>query len=290
MALRQADSTIATDQRPVVLACSDAGAQLGGRLIWRGLDLTVHAGEFLAVLGPNGAGKSTLLKAILGLLPLSEGRLSVLGGPVRRGNPALGYLPQRRHFDADVHIRGRDVVRLGLDGARWGVPLPLLRRLFGGTKRLQEDDRRLQEVIDLVDASAYADRPIGELSGGEQQRLLIAQALISRPRMLLLDEPFESLDLHHQQSVAALIRRVSQLQQIAVVLVAHDVNPILPYLDRVLYLARGQAVVGTPETVMTSATLSQLYDSPVEVLHARDGRIVVVGQPEGDLSHGAHHG
>ncbi|HEY8745805.1 MAG TPA: metal ABC transporter ATP-binding protein [Chloroflexota bacterium] len=268
-----------------VLELDGAAAHIAGRTIWRDLQLTVRAGEFVAVLGPNGAGKSTLLKVILGSLPLSAGRVRVLGAPARRGNPAIAYLPQRRSFDADVRIRGRDLVRLGLDGARWGIPVPWLRRLLGGGVQVRDEEQRVQVALETVGATAYADRPIGEVSGGEQQRLLIAQALITRPRLLLLDEPFESLDLAHQQSIAALIHRVGRAHGISVLLVAHDVNPILPYLDRVLYVARGHTAAGTPAAIMTSETLSQLYGAPVEVLRAGDGRIVVVGQPEGDLSH-----
>ncbi|HEY7341912.1 MAG TPA: metal ABC transporter ATP-binding protein [Ktedonobacterales bacterium] len=262
-----------------IITLEQASVRVGGRVIWRDVSLSVHAGEFIAVLGPNGAGKSTLLKALIGLLPLSSGRISVLGGPVRRGNRAIGYLPQRRAFDADVRVRGRDIVRLGLDGARWGVPLPLLSRAWHG-ERGREEERRLQEVIELVGAATYADRPIGELSGGEQQRLLIAQALAPRPQILLLDEPFDSLDLRNQQAVSALIQRISREQGITVLLVAHDVNPILPYLDRVLYLAGGHAVLGTPTDVITSETLSRLYGANIEVLRTSDGRVIVVGQPE----------
>ncbi len=266
-----------------------AGVRRGGRLLWSDMQLTVRRGEFVAVLGPNGAGKSTLLKALLGLLPLSEGKVTVLGSPVRRGNSAIGYLPQRRTFDADVRVRGRDLVHLGLDGTRWGVPLPLLRRLWGGEVSVREERRRVQQVIDLVGATAYANRPIGELSGGEQQRLLIAQALVTQPRILLLDEPLDSLDLHNQQAVSALIRHISQEHRVTVLLVAHDVNPLLPYLDRVLYIGQGQTAIGTPEEVMTSETLSHLYDSPIDVLHTRDGRIVVVGQPEEVTYHATPH-
>lgn len=272
---------------PEVIALEQASVRVGGRVIWQDISLSVHAGEFIAVLGPNGAGKSTLLKALIGLLPLSSGRISVLGAPVRRGNRAIGYLPQRRAFDTDVRVRGRDIVRLGLDGVRWGLPLPLLSRAWRG-ERGREEERRLQEVIELVGATAYADRPIGELSGGEQQRLLIAQALAPRPRILLLDEPFESLDLRNQQAVSALIQRISQEQGITVLLVAHDVNPILPYLDRVLYLARGHAMLGTPAEVITSDTLSHLYGANIEVLRASDGRVVVVGQPEEVSYHATH--
>ena len=270
-----------------VIQFEHAGVRRGGQMIWHDLQLTVRGGEFIAILGPNGAGKSTLLKVILGLFPLSEGRLTVLGSSVQRGNAAISYLPQRRTFDADVHVRGRDLVYLGLQGTRWGVPLPVLRRLWQGDARARKEQRRVQKAIELVGATAYANRPIGTLSGGEQQRLLIAQALVTQPRILLLDEPLDSLDLHNQQAVSALIRRISHEHQVTVLLVAHDVNPLLPYLDRVLYIARGQTAIGTPEEVITSETLSDLYDAPIDVLRTRDGRLIVAGQPE-EVTYHAH--
>lgn len=268
---------------PPVIQVEGAAVVLGGRTIWQQVRLSVHSGEFLAILGPNGAGKSTLLKAILGLIPLSRGTISVLGHPARRGNAAIGYVPQRRHFDADVRVRGRSIVRLGLDGRNWGLPLPFLQR-----SKARDAARRVQEAIDLVGAGAYADRPIGELSGGEQQRLLIAQALVTRPRILALDEPLDSLDLRNQQGVAAVIRQISRETGAAVLLVAHDINPILPAVDRVVYMAHGQVAVGTPEEVITTETLSRLYTTPIEVLRASDGRIVVVGQPEEEVSYHAY--
>ncbi len=259
-----------------LITVEDAEMRLRGRVIWHDVRLTVQPGEFIAIVGPNGAGKSTLLKAMLGLLPISAGQLTVLGHPAHGGNPAIGYAPQRRHFEADVRIRGRDLVRLGLDGQRWGLPLPFL-----GGERAREASRRVQEVIDLVGATAYADRPIGELSGGEQQRLLIAQALVTRPRILALDEPLDSLDPRNQRAVAAVIQRVSEETGAAVLLVTHDVNPVLAMLDRVVYIAGGQVEVGKPEDIITSETLSRLYGSPVEVLRTADGRVAVIGQPGG---------
>ncbi len=272
------------DSLAPIIQVEDATVALGGRAIWQQVQLSVQPGEFLAILGPNGAGKSTLLKAILGLLPLSAGRITVLGHPARRGNASIGYVPQRRHFEADVHIRGRSIVRLGLDGGNWGLPLPFLQR-----RKAHEAATRVQEAIDLVGAQAYADRPIGELSGGEQQRLLIAQALVTRPRILALDEPLDSLDLRNQQGVAGVIRQISRETGAAVLLVAHDVNPILSAVDRVVYIAHGQIAIGTPEEVITTASLSRLYNTPVEVLRASDGRIVVVGQPEEEVVYHAHH-
>ena len=266
------------------IAIAAGEARRAGRLVWRGLDLSVVQGEFVAVLGPNGAGKSTLLHVILGLLPLSSGAVRVLGDPPGRRNSEIGYLPQRRSFDPETRIRGRDVVRLGLDGAHWGLPLPPWI-----SRSARAADRRVGEVIDLVGASAYADRPIGELSGGEQQRLLIAQALARGPRMLLLDEPLDGLDLPNQVSVAALLERISTAEGVTVVLVAHDVNPILAYLDGVVYFAGGRGVVGAPREVIRGEVLSRLYGAPVEVLETSDGRLVVVGTPEPPAIHASRH-
>jgi zinc/manganese transport system ATP-binding protein len=264
------------------VAFERAAVRMGGRTIWSDLSLSVARGEFVAILGPNGAGKSTLIKAVLGLLPLADGRASVLGRPPGEANDRIGYLPQRRNFDAGTRIRGVDIVKLGLDGARWGIPIP-------GLPSRAREAARVAEVIELVDATAYARKPIGELSGGEQQRLLIAQALVRRPELLVLDEPLDSLDLPNQAAVAALVRRICREENVAVLLVAHDINPILSYLDRVVYIAGGTAVEGSPEQVISSETLSRLYGAPIEVLRASDGRLVVVGQPEAPFVHGGRH-
>jgi len=263
-----------------------ATVRLGGRTILSGVTLDVAPGEFVAVLGPNGVGKSTLVKAILGVVPLAAGSLRVLGRSPGEAGRDIGYLPQRRSFDAALRVRGVDVVRLGVDGDRWGVPFPGSDRLFGSRRAAAE---RVDEVIELVGATGYARRPIGEVSGGEQQRLLIAQALVRRPRLLVLDEPLDSLDLPNQSSVAALVSRVCRDQGVAVLLVAHDVNPILAYLDRVVYVARGGVVSGTAAEVITSATLTELYGTPIEVLTTSDGRLVVVGEPEAPALHTDRH-
>jgi zinc/manganese transport system ATP-binding protein len=247
-----------------------AAVSVAGRPVWADVDLRVAEGEFVAVLGPNGAGKSTLLRLLLGLIEPSAGTVRVLGAAAGSRNGAIGYLPQRHAFDAQTRIRGVDLVRLGLDGARFGLPLP----------RRSGARARVAEAIELVGAGAYAGRPIGECSGGEQQRLLIAQAVVSRPRMLLLDEPLDSLDLPNQSAVTSLLDRIRRAAGITVVLVAHDVNPLLAHLDRVVYVAGGRMLAGAPEEIITSETLSALYRAPIEVLRASDGRLVVVGQPD----------
>jgi zinc/manganese transport system ATP-binding protein len=271
---------------PTTLAVRGGAIDLAGRRILHDIDLSVDAGQFVAVLGPNGAGKSTLMRAVLGTVPLATGRLEVLGTTPARARAAVGYLPQRRSFDAAIRLRGVDVVRLGLDGARWGLPLDPTAR---GRARRREARARVTEAIARVGASAYAHRPIGELSGGEQQRLLIAQALVARPRLLILDEPLDSLDLPSQAGVAALVGRLARESGVTVLLVAHDVNPLLAYLDGVVYLAGGRAVAGSVSEVITTGTLSDLYGVPVDVLRAGDGRLVVVGAPEPPHHHGHRH-
>ncbi len=252
-------------------------ARLGRATIWSEVNVEVGQGSFTAILGPNGSGKTTLLRVVLGELVLARGRACVLGRAPGEAKGQIGYLPQRRHFDAGTRIRGIDIVRLGLDGARWGLPL---RPAHGGP---------VEEAIEMVGAGAYATRPIGELSGGEQQRLLIAQALVSKPRVLILDEPLDSLDLPNQRAVAALLERICREQGVTILLVAHDVNPLLGYLDQVVYFGGGHAVVGAPREIITAPTLSRLYGVPVEVLETSDGRLVVVGLPEAPAHHSDRH-
>jgi zinc/manganese transport system ATP-binding protein len=269
-----------------VVQLENAAVAVDGRTLWSGVDLRIEAGEFVAILGPNGVGKSTLLQVVLGAKALSAGSVRVLGAPPGEHSDKIGYLPQRRSFDPSVRVRGVDVVQLGLTGTRYGVSVPLGRR---ARERRRLERARVWEAIELVGAHAYAERPIGQLSGGEQQRLLIAQALVSRPSLLLLDEPLESLDLPNQMAVADLVGEVCREQNVSVMMVAHDVNPILARLDRVVYIAGGRVVAGDPEQVITETTLSELYDTPVEVVRTRTGRLVVVGEPDvGHHHHGPH--
>ena len=267
----------------VAVSFHEATVTVGSRVIWSDVSLNVGQGEFVAILGPNGAGKSTLIKAALGLIPLTAGSAQILGQAPGDASRRIGYLPQRRSFDASLRMRGVDIVRLGLDGARWGFPLLQKRSVKLAASA------RVRELVALVGAQAYAHRPIGELSGGEQQRLLIAQALAHGPALLLLDEPLDSLDLPTQASVAALLSDICRREDVTVMIVAHDVNPILSQLDRVIYVAQGTAVQGAPVDVITSETLSRLYGTPVEVLTTSSGARVVVGQPDTGVAH-HHHG
>ncbi len=241
----------------------------GDRVVWSELSMTVPQGEFLAVLGPNGSGKPSLLRALLGLAPLAAGQLDVLGRPPRRGNPAIGYVPQHAGFDRDVPLRGRDLVALGIDGHRWG---------FG---RLSPADRsRVEAALESVAARSYANAPIGRLSGGEQQRLRIAQALVGDPQILLCDEPLASLDMRYQQEITELIGDWARDKRGTVVFVTHDVNPVLGLANRVVFVVNGRWAAGSTDEVLTSESMSRLYDAPVEVLRVRD-RIVVVGEGSG---------
>jgi len=266
-----------TAGQPTVLL-KDAVLHFGDRVLWDGLTIDISAGEFVAVLGPNGSGKTSLLKVLLGLQQLTSGSVDVCGRTPRRGSNLVGYIPQQKSFDRDLPLRGRDLVRLGLDGHRWGVGLP---------HRGAAAD--VDRAIEAVGATAYADAPIGTLSGGEQQRLRIAQALLGEPRVLLADEPLLSLDLQHQQAVSALIDARRREAGTSVVFVSHEVNPILSMVDRVLYLVGGRWAIGTPDEVMTSDRLSDLYGTEVDVLRVR-GRIVVIGAPDGAHGEqGGHH-
>jgi zinc/manganese transport system ATP-binding protein len=254
----------------------DAGLTYGTRALWQHLDLTVAPGEFLAVLGPNGSGKTSLIRVLLGLTELSSGSALVCGAEPRRGSNTIGYVPQQKGFDRDLPVRGADLVGLGLDGHRWGIGLP------NGRRR-----RRVAAAVTTVGATAFAGAPIGRCSGGEQQRLRIAQALVGDPGLLLSDEPLLSLDLKHQRDVVTALDRRRRDAGTAVVFITHEINPILPVTDRVLYLVGARWAVGTPDDVLTGDTLSELYRTQVDVVHVQ-GRIVIVGAPDAIHGDDAH--
>jgi zinc/manganese transport system ATP-binding protein len=252
-----------------------AAVERGPRRLWSDLDLDVAPGEFIAILGPNGSGKTTLLTVLLGLLPLAAGEVRVGGRRPQRGSNKVGYVPQQKALDPSVPLRGRDFVGLGLDGHRFGP-------VFG--RRRRERREQIADALHQVGADAWSDAPVGRLSGGEQQRLRVAQALVGDPDLLLCDEPLLSLDLAHQRVVVDLIERRRREHDTAVLFVTHELNPVLPAVDRILYLVDGRFRIGTPDEVMTSETLSELYRTPVDVLRVRD-RILVVGHENSPVHH-----
>ena len=248
-----------------------------GRPVLRDVSLAIGPGEFVGVLGPNGAGKTTLLRAILGLVRPHSGTVQVFGSPATRGNPHIGYLPQTRTA-ASLQVVDQDFVASAVGGERWGLAWPG-----------RQAQREVARVLDLVDSAALARRPLAELSGGERQRLLLAQALLGRPRLLLLDEPLLSLDPRHQQGVVTLVRRLQHELGLTVLFSAHELNPLLEAMDRVLYLGGGRAKIGTVDEVVTSPVLSRLYGAEIEVVRAAGRIFVMLGASEAE--HEAHrHG
>ena len=253
-----------------VLKISKASLSFGEKSVWKNLNLSVKPGEFIAVIGANGSGKTVLLKAILGQLNLSAGEISLFGKAISRGSTNIGYIPQHRSSDAGLPLRAKDLLRMGLDGHRFGLPLP---------SRKTSD--KVSKMLELVGATDLANTPIGQLSGGQLQRIRVAQAVIDNPKLILADEPLSALDLKQQGLVAELINQQRLANNASVLFVTHDVNPVLDYIDRVLYLANGKFRIGTPDEVLRSDVLSKLYGRAVDVVR-NQGRIAVLGSSDHD--------
>ena len=254
-----------------ILSVEHVGVRLAGRDVLRDVSFAIGPGELTGLIGANGAGKTTLFRIILGLEAAATGTVLVSGARRQRGRAPIGYVPQKFLLDPDVPLRARDLVGLGLDAHRFGVPLPSRARRA-----------RIDELLDAVDARGFADVRVGRLSGGEQQRVLIAHALIGAPKLLLLDEPLANLDLRSAQEAVALLRRISSEQRVAILISAHDMNPLLPVMDRIVYLAAGRAASGTTDEVVRTSVLSELYGHHVDVL-AVHGRVLVVAGAGGEL-------
>ncbi|MGO9781195.1 MAG: metal ABC transporter ATP-binding protein [Streptosporangiaceae bacterium] len=259
-----------------LLRLDGISVRLSGRVILNDVSFAIRPGEFTGLIGPNGAGKTTILRVILGLQPPSSGTVTVAGvepgwrsGRRHRG-PVVGYVPQKLLIEPDMPLRVRDVVALGIDGNRLGIPFPSRARR-----------ELVAETLRAVGADGYADARVGELSGGEQQRVMIAQALISSPALLLLDEPLANLDIRSAQGIVAVLARLAHEEGIAILISAHDMNPLAQVMDRIVYVAAGRAAVGTSEKVLRSDVLSNLYGQHVDVLHVH-GRVVIVAGEDGE--------
>jgi zinc/manganese transport system ATP-binding protein len=249
-----------------VLTVEGVSVWLGGRQILDDVGFSIEPGQFVGLIGSNGAGKTTLFRVILGLLDAQQGTVRVGDSRSDTRGRAFGYVPQKVVVEPDIPLRARDLVGLGLDGRRLGFALP------NRGRRMAVD-----EMLEAVDATRFANARVGSLSGGELQRVLIAHALISRPRLLILDEPLANLDIRSEQEVVELLGRVAREQRVAILLSAHDMNPLLPVMDRIVYLANGHAASGSTDEVIREDVLSALYEHPVTVLHVHDRIIVVAG-------------
>jgi zinc/manganese transport system ATP-binding protein len=259
-----------------ILSVQDVSVRLSGREVLSDVSFGIRPGEFTGLIGSNGAGKTTLFRVILGLQPPNAGRVLVDGQPRSRRNPLIGYVPQKFLLDPDMPLRARDLVGLGIDAHRFGIPRPSRARRT-----------LVEQMLDAVDAGSFADARVGNLSGGEQQRVLIAHALIGAPKLLLLDEPLANLDLRSGQEVVRLLARIAREQDIAVLISAHEMNPLLPVMDRIVYLAAGRAASGTTEEVVRAEVLSKLYGHHVDVLNVH-GRVLVVAGAGDDMDMSGH--
>jgi zinc/manganese transport system ATP-binding protein len=255
----------------ILVKASDLAAGYRGKAIWDNANFSVAAGEFIGLLGPNGAGKSTLMNLILGLIKPVHGTIEVLGNSPKQGNPLIGYVPQRRNLDFDSRIQAIEYVRLNTQPSAWGFSLP---------KGAISERAKAVEALKLVDAEELAEKALHELSGGEAQRVFLAQALVGKPRLLLLDEPLANLDIKRGNQLIRLIRKVARQNNIAVILIAHDINPLLTVADRIIYIANGKVASGELANIITSESLSRLYNAPIEVLKDSKGRLAVLGVEE----------
>jgi zinc/manganese transport system ATP-binding protein len=247
------------------------------KVVWKDATFEVRPGEFVAVIGPNGAGKTTLFRLLLGLHHPSAGQLSVLGGPPHRGNYRIGYVPQRHTIDRDTHLACDKLVRLAYPGRRWGPSGQYAPVGWGPRLRLGPEREAAAQVLRDVGASDISAKPLGALSGGELQRVFLAEALVGDPAMLLLDEPLSNLDLRRSRELVETIHGLVEARGVTTLLVAHDINPMIQCLDKVIYIANGQVATGRPEEVLTSESLTALYGVRVEVLRDSRGNIVIVG-------------
>jgi zinc/manganese transport system ATP-binding protein len=264
-----ASEVVAAGVESSLLAAENLTAGYRERAVWRDANFSIGRGEFVAVIGPNGAGKTTLFRLLLGLQQPVSGRITIFGEEPKRGNPQIGYVPQRHVIDSETNVEAVELVRLGLSGKRWGF------NPFSHSDR----DSALA-VLKSVGASELAHRPLGVLSGGELQRIFLAEALVSNPDLLLLDEPLSNLDMRRESDLLHLVNGVVRSRGVTALLIAHNINPLLPHLDKVIYIANGKVATGTPDEVLTSERLTALYGVQVEVMRDSKGNVAIIGVEE----------
>ncbi len=268
-----ADSKIITDsiQQEIVTA-TNLAAGYPGKTVWQDANFSFNRGEFAAIIGPNGAGKTLLIRLLLGLQQPINGTIKTFNAQPKRGNPRIGYVPQRHLVDSDTNIECVELVKLAFSGNRWGFSLSS-----------QHELKVAHDALEAVGAADLAHQPLSTLSGGELQRIFLAEALVSNPELLLLDEPLSNLDIKRTKELVQLVNNVVRSRNVAALLVAHDINPLLPFLDKVVYIANGKVATGKPREVLTSESLTALYGVHVEVIRDSRGNVAIIGIED-------HHG
>lgn len=267
---------LSTPVQSNVITGENLVAGYGDNIVWQDASFKINRGEFVAVIGPNGAGKTTLFRLLLGLQRPIKGMIKIFDSEPNRGNPQIGYVPQRHLIDSETNIEALELVRLGLSGKHWGLSL------------FSKDDRKAAlAAFKDVGAVELAHRSLGTLSGGELQRIFLAEALVSNPSVLLLDEPLANLDIRREKDLLQLVNNVVRSRAVTALLIAHNINPLLPFLDKVIYIANGKVATGKPKEVLTSEVLSALYGVHIEVLRDSRGNVAIIGI---DDHHPFHHG
>ncbi len=252
-----------------VITAMDLVAAYDGKTVWKNANFSIGQGEFVAVVGPNGSGKTTLFRLLLGLKRPVSGSLTILGEKPKCGNPRIGYIPQKHPIDNEMNIEAIELVRLGLSGDKWGPHASS-----------PGEYQKAREAMKAVGGEELSHKPLGSLSGGELQRVFLAEALVGNPDLLLLDEPMASLDIRRQGELTQLIGNVTRSRNITALLIAHDINPLLTVLDKIIYVANEKMAIGKPDEILTSSFLTSLYGAPVEVLKNPEGRVAVLGVEE----------
>jgi len=264
-----------TSGDPEVIRAEHLDVGYRDRIVWQDANFGVRRGEFVAVIGPNGAGKTTLFRMLLGLQRPFRGDIRVFGTPPTRGNRKIGYVPQRHTIDHETHVESDKLVRLGYSGTHWGPGFSL-----------RAEKEAATEALAAAGAADLGKKCVGAMSGGELQRVFLAEALVGDPELLLLDEPLANLDIRRSRELVQTISGLVRSRKVTTLLVAHDINPLIQSLDKVIYIANGKVATGAPSAVLTSESLTALYGVPVEVLRDSRNNIVIVGGEEG---HGDEH-